>query len=134
MKIDHLGIACKDIQLAKKQYLKLGYVITKELITDFTSNLDYIFMKNGSLAIELIAKHDLKHKSDIDNIVSQEKMIGNNMYHICYVSTDLISDIKNFKSQGYKLIRPPSKAIACDNKRVSFLIHIDFGIIELIEE
>lgn len=134
MEIDHLGIACKDIQLAKKQYIKLGYVITKELVTDFTRNLDYIFMKNGSLAIELISKHDFQHKSDIDNILSQERMIGNKMYHVCYISTDLIADIKKFKNQGYKLIRPPSKAIACDNKTVAFLIHIDFGIIELIEE
>lgn len=134
MKIDHIGIACSDIEQAKQQYIDLGYIVTKQLITDHGRNLDYIFMKNDSVTIELIAKHDINIKSDIDNIISNERLIGNKMYHICYTSSNLDNDIDKYIKLGYKLIKAPSLAIACDNKTVAFLVHIDHGIIELIEE
>lgn len=134
MEIDHIGIACENINLAKKQYTDLGFVVSKELITDFSRNLDYIFMKNGSLTIELIAKHETNLKSDIDNIISQKKLIGNKMYHICYVSQNLEKDINEFIKRGYKLIKPPSIAIACDNNIVAFLFHFDHGVVELIDK
>jgi methylmalonyl-CoA/ethylmalonyl-CoA epimerase len=134
MKIDHIGIACLDIQKAKGKYLELGYVVTKDLITDFGRNLDYIFMKMDSITIELICKHDKSKESDIDNIIAQQKIIGNKMYHICYTSSNLEEDINRYKRLGYKLIKSPSVAVACDNKIVAFLIHLEMGIIELIEE
>jgi methylmalonyl-CoA/ethylmalonyl-CoA epimerase len=133
MEIHHFGIACYDINKTKNQYEFLGFEVSKNLITDYDRNLDYIFLTNNDIQIELIAKHNKDLKSDIDLILEQKKIIGNKIYHICYVSYDLDLDIKNLENQGYKLIKSPSKAIAADNKKVAFLINSDIGIIELIE-
>lgn len=133
MKVHHFGIACKDIIKSKKQYESLGFEVTKNLLTDYDRNLDYIFLINDEIQIELIAKHDKKIKSDIDIILEQKKVVGNKIYHICYESHNIYNDINILKKDGYKLIKPPLKAIAADNKRVAFLIHVDIGIIELIE-
>lgn len=134
MKIHHIGIACLNIEIAKKQYLDLGFVVSQELITDSSRNLDYIFMKNEDMQIELVAKHLLSEKSDIDTILAQVKMIGNKMYHICFLTNDMMKDIEKYIGLGYKLIKAPSKAVACNNKNIAFLIHFHFGLIELLEE
>lgn len=134
MKIHHIGIACNDIRFAEMQYKQLGYKVIKELITDYERNLDFIFLENEGNVIELISKNDLSKKSDIDNVLSQVKMIGNKMYHICYSTNELEADINRLVKLGYKLIKPPSLAVACDNKTVAFLVHINMGIVELIEE
>jgi hypothetical protein len=133
MEIHHFGIACNDIVKTKNQYEFLGFRINKNLITDYDRNLDYIFLTNNDIQIELIAKHNKELKSDIDIILEQKKIIGNKIYHICYKSHDIVNDVINFENQGYKLIKPPAIAIAADNKRVAFLIHVDIGIVELIE-
>ncbi len=133
MIIDHIGIACKNINTAKLQYEELGYCVTQQLVYDPSRNLDYLFMANGNYTIELIGIHDATLKSDIDTILAQEKMVGNKMYHICYRTADMNSDIENFKILGYKLIKPPASAIACNNKMVAFMVNVDFGIIELLQ-
>jgi methylmalonyl-CoA/ethylmalonyl-CoA epimerase len=133
MKVHHFGIACNNILKSKGQYEKLGFKVTKELVTDYGRNLDYIFLENSGVLIELIAKHNHEKKCDIDMILEQKKVIGNQVYHICYESSELESDIENLKREGYKLIKPPSTAIAADFKRVVFLIHFNLGIVELIE-
>ena len=134
MKIDHIGIACKNISQAQKQYEQLGFVIIKDLITDFERNLDYIFMENEGYVIELVAVNDSQRKSDIDTILAQVKLIGYKMYHVCFLTNDMDTSIKKYLTLGYKLIKLPAPAIACDNKCVAFLIHIELGMIELLEE
>jgi methylmalonyl-CoA/ethylmalonyl-CoA epimerase len=134
MKIHHFGVACSDIIKSKKQYEGLGFVVVKNLTTDYDRNLDYIFLTNEDVKIELIAKHKKEIKSDIDIILEQKKIIGNKIYHICYSSSNIDDDIRILEKEGYKLIKPPTKAIVVDNKKVAFLIHVDIGIIELIEE
>lgn len=134
MKLHHIGIACADLQLAKKQYLELNFYVQQDLVTDLERNLDYIFMQSDSLLIELVAVHDPLFRTDIDTIVSQLKPIGNKMYHICFETDDMIGMIKKYMKMGYKLIKEPSPAIACGNKIVVFLIHNSLGLIEFIEK
>lgn len=134
MKIHHIGIACKDIYNAKEHYDQLGFHVVQDFITDDERNLDYIFMENNGVLIELVSKHNTEKKSDIDSIVSQLKPIGNKMYHICFSTNNMKKGIDQYIKKGYKLIKAPARAVACNNKNVAFLIHIDFGLIELIEE
>ena len=134
MKIHHFGIACENIRKSKKHYEELGFQVASELITDSDRNLDYLFLKNGEILIELISKNDSMLRSDIDIILEQKKIVGNKIYHIGYASTNIELDVINLVQQGYKLIKAPSPAIAVDNRRVAFLIHVDLGVVELVEE
>lgn len=132
MEIDHLGIACVNIHKAKFLYEQLGFVETKKLIVDPDRNLEYIFMRNGVHQIELISSHDKSKKSDVDGILSETKTLGNKIYHVCYLTKDMKADINKYVTLGYKLIKPPSKAIACENREVAFLLHFELGVIELL--
>lgn len=134
MKIDHIGIACSDLRVAQKQYTELGYKVTQDLISDETRNLDYIFMENNGVVIELVGVTDKTKASDIDNILKNVKMLGNKMYHTCYLTKNINADIKKYENLGYTLLKVPTPAIACGNRNIAFLIHFSLGLIELLEE
>lgn len=133
MEIDHIGIACSNLEVSINHYLKLGFKIKKEKITDFGRNLNYVFLENDGYKLELISKFRESEKSDIDVILSDKKLLGNKIYHICYISNDLLKDMEILQATGYKVLKEPSTAIACDNKRVVFLMHFELGIVELLE-
>lgn len=134
MKIDHIGIACPDVSKAKAHYERLGFAETQRLVVDQGRNLEYVFMANGDYKIELIASHDKSLKSDIDGILKESKPFGHKIYHVCYLTRDMAADIAKYRGLGYKLIKPPAKAIACGNREVAFLIHFELGIVELLSE
>lgn len=134
MKIDHIGIACSDLRVAEKQYTELGYKVTQGLVSDETRNLDYVFMENNGVIIELVGVMDKSKPTDIDNILKNVKMLGNKMYHTCYLTRKINKDIKKLENLGYTLLKPPRPAIACGNRNIAFLIHFSLGLIELLEE
>lgn len=133
MRIHHLGVICSDLASSVKKYEDLGFQVSKELLTDVGRNLDYIFISNGNYVFELIAKHEQSKKSDIDLLIGGSKLPGDYIYHTCYETDDLSRDIEKFKLQGYRLVKPPQSAVACEGRKIAFLIHIDFGLIEFIE-
>lgn len=132
MRINHIGIACKNLAKSKILYQQLGFVVIKELVTDELRNLDYLFLKNESIVIELIGVSNKSLKSDIDTTLESSRMGCDVIYHTCYESDNLMLDIQKLKNEGFKLIKTPEKAIACNNRLIAFLFHSDIGIIELI--
>ena len=133
MKVHHIGIACHNINESLKTYIDLGYQIEKHLVTDSSRNLDYIFIKNESTIIELIGKSNNKNKSDIDSIIASSKMGSDSIYHICYECVNISLKIEELTSIGFKILKHPKPALACDNRMVAFLFHNQIGMIELIQ-
>jgi methylmalonyl-CoA/ethylmalonyl-CoA epimerase len=133
MKVHHIGIACHDINESLKAYINLGYQIEQDLVSDSSRNLDYIFIKNESTIIELIGKSNNKYKSDIDSIIASSKMGSDSIYHICYECGNILLKIEELTSIGFKILKHPKPALACDNRMVAFLFHNQIGMIELIQ-
>ncbi len=134
MIIDHIGIACKNLEASAKKYLMLGFEAKNPLaIEDLERNCKYLFMENKGYMIELIAILDKNKPSDLGNLLINETF-GQKIYHVCYKSSDLFADIERLCGDGFKLIHPPRAAVACENREVAFLYNIDLGLIELIEE
>lgn len=135
MLIDHIGIACKDIDIFRKKYEMLGYKPCSEhVIDDKERNLRYLFMENNGYVIELISELHEGKQSDLGNMLRNERTFNQKMYHICYKVSNINESIKILSQNGLKLIKPPRAAIACNNKQVAFLIDYDLGVIELIED
>ena len=59
--------------------------------------------------------------------------IGATPYHICYSADNLENEIENLKSQGFKEVIPPHKAIAFNNRRVVFMAKLSTGLFEIVE-
>lgn len=90
-------------------------------------------MENNNYTIELIAIDDEEKVSDLGNLLKEE-VFGQKIYHICYKTDNITKKVDELVKKGFKVIKPPERAIACDNKEVVFLLDYDLGIVELIEE
>ena len=129
MKIDHIGYAVKNIEKAVSDFTKLGFSFEKP-IEDTDRNVMLAFGKNDSYCIELVSPLNKDNSSPIDLHLTK---LGATPYHICYSSESLEEDIENLKSQGFKEVIPPHKAIAFDNRRVVFLSKLSMGLLEIVE-
>ncbi len=130
MKLDHLGIAVKDIHEASRFYSNsLGWKESSVIFLDPIQKVNVLFMadENGFV-------YELLEPVGKDSPVSSflEKRIS--LYHFCYEVENLEKKLKELIKNGFYLISGPTKAIAFEGRNIAFLINRDNLIIELVEQ
>ena len=129
MEFHHVGIAVNSIEETAKWYIESGYSIT-ETIKEPIQNVYIAFLKrDDSPLLELVQPVD--KTSPVYNIL---KKVGVTAYHFCYETDNLQKTIETFESKDFKVLVEPVPAISFNNRRISFLYHIDIGLIELLEK
>jgi len=129
MEFHHVGIAVNSIEETAKWYISIGYSITK-IIEDTFQNVHIAFLKkDNSPLLELVQPID--KTSPVCNIL---KKVGVSAYHFCYETNNLQETINDLEKRDFKVLVEPVKAIAFNNRKISFLYHIDIGLIELLEK
>ena len=129
MEFHHVGIAVNSIEESAKWYAGIGYSLT-ETIEDAIQNVCIAFLNRGdSPLLELVQPID--KTSPICNIL---KKVGVSAYHFCYETSDLQKTIAELEKQDFRVLVEPVKAVAFNNRKISFLYHIDNGLIELLEK
>ncbi len=129
MKIDHVGYAVKDIATAKKAFEKLGFKATSETHLDEGRQINLLFMENEGYVIELISP--ASPSAPVANLLAK---VGNTPYHLCYEVESLDDEMKRLLADGYMTLQAPLAAPAMGGRRVTFLVHRDIGILELVEK
>ena len=113
-KLDHIGIAVKSIDAAKKIYLDLGLTI-EHVESVETQRVRTAFLSVGDANLELL------EPSDSDSTIAKyiEKR-GEGIHHICFRVDDIEAHLAHLKERGYRLIdeAPVPGAHGC---RVAFL-------------
>jgi len=129
MELHHIGIAANSVEDTAKWYVTMGYTMT-EIKEDPIQKVLYVFLKkDGCPVLELVQPTD--KTSPVYNIL---KRAGVSAYHFCYETGNLQKSIEDLEKQDFKILVEPVKAIAFNNRKISFLYHIDIGIIELLEK
>jgi methylmalonyl-CoA/ethylmalonyl-CoA epimerase len=129
MKFHHIGIAVNSIEETAKWYTAMGYALT-ETIEDPIQNVRIAFLKKEDHPLfELVQPVD--KTSPVCNIL---KKVGVSAYHSCYETENLQAAVENFEKQDFKIFVEPVEAVAFNKRKISFLYHIDVGLIELLEE
>jgi len=129
MDFHHVGIAVHSIEETANRYKDLGYSLT-ETIKEPIQNVYLAFLKKeGSPLLELVQPVD--KTSPVSTIL---KKVGVSSYHFCYESNDLLKTIEELENRNYKVLVEPIKAVAFNNRKISFLYHLDVGLIELLEK
>lgn len=114
-KIEHIGIAVKDIKksnelfasLLNKQPYKQEEVKSENVITSF--------FKTGESKIELLqATHE---DSSIAKFIGKK---GEGIHHIAFDVTDIYAELERLEKEGFTIITKEPKKGA-DNKLVAFL-------------
>lgn len=114
-KIEHIGIAVKDLQLSVALYEKLlGIPCFKTEEVDSEKVMTAFFQLDG-LKIELLAATD--ESSSIARFIEKR---GEGVHHIAFEAPDLEAESKRLEADGFLLINATSKAGA-DNKLINFI-------------
>ncbi|MFN5222746.1 MAG: methylmalonyl-CoA epimerase [Bacteroidota bacterium] len=114
-KIEHIGIAVKDLKTAGETYTKLlGRPPYKTEMVE-SEGVNTMFFETGESKIELLeATHS---ESPIARFIDKK---GEGIHHIAFAVTDIRAEMKRLESEGFTLLNAEPK-MGADNKWVCFL-------------
>ncbi|MEO6167167.1 MAG: methylmalonyl-CoA epimerase [Chitinophagales bacterium] len=129
-KIEHIGIAVKDLETANETYRKLLGVPPYKTESVESEQVNTSFFKTGDNKIELL------QSSDQDGVISKfiEKK-GEGVHHIAFAVENIREEMSRLKAAGFILLNEEPKRGA-DNKWVCFVHpkNTHGVLIELCEE
>lgn len=114
-KIEHLGIAVKDMEAANKLYSVLLNTTPYKQEAVESEGVITSFFKMGESKIELLAATN--PESPIAKFIEKR---GEGIHHIAFDVTDIDAEINRLQAKGFELINKTSKPGA-DNKMIAFL-------------
>ena len=114
-KIEHIGIAVKNLEEANETYKKLigGECYKTETVE--SEGVSTSFFKVGESKIELLAA--TREDSPIAKFIEKK---GEGIHHIAFYVDDIAAEIERLKAEGFILLNDKPKRGA-DNKLVAFM-------------
>ena len=114
-KIEHIGIAVKDLEKANVLYAQLFGKPHYKVEEVASEGVNTSFFKVGENKIELLEATN--NNSAIAKFIERK---GEGIHHIAFDVDDIEKEILRLKSEGFKVINEKPKQGA-DNKLVAFL-------------
>lgn len=129
-KIEHIGIAVKNLEESNKLFEKLFGKQHYKIEKVESEGVSTAFFQLGESKIEL-----LQAMNDESAIAKFIAVRGEGMHHIAYEVDDIVAEMKRLKEEGFHLLRN-EPFHGADNKLVCF-IHpktVNGVLIELCQE
>ena len=114
-KIEHIGIAVKNLDEANKIYEQILGTIPYKMETVDSEGVNTSFFKTGESKIELLQA--TKDESAIAKFIAKK---GEGIHHIAFAVKDIHEEIQRLKEQEYTIINESPRKGA-DNKLVCFV-------------
>ena len=114
-KVEHIGIAVKDLSNAKDLFEKLLDQVSYKTESVESENVSTSFFNVGKTKIELLQATD--DNSAIAKFIQKR---GEGIHHIAFEVEDLQSEMLRLQKEGFELIHQSPKDGA-DNKIICFL-------------
>jgi len=129
-KIEHIGIAVKNLDEAEKRFGKLLNTLSYKREKVESEGVVTSFFKIGDTKIELLAP--THSGSPIQKFLNKK---GEGIHHIAFEVEDIEYQIKSLKKEGFILINDQAKAGA-DNKQIAFIHPKSTGgiLVEICQE
>ena len=129
-KIEHIGIAVKDLEVSNTLFAKLFGKAHYKTETVESEGVQTSFFDVGPNKIELLQA--ISSESPIAKFIDKK---GEGVHHIAFAVDDIVAEIKRLKSEGFIVLNDEPKKGA-DNKLVAFLLPKSTNgvLIELCQE
>lgn len=114
-KIEHIGIAVKDLEKSNDVFASLFGEAHYKMEEVASEGVKTSFFKSGPNKIELLQATN--PESPIANFIAKK---GEGIHHIAFAVSDIQSEIKRLKNEGFIVLNETPKKGA-DNKLVAFL-------------
>ena len=114
-KIDHIGIAVKDIDESAKFYrdmLGMEFIGIEEVADQ---KVKVAFFQIGETHIELVCP-----TSDDSAVAKHIEKKGEGIHHICYATDDIVADLKDLKEKGARLVDQEPR-IGAHGAKIAFI-------------
>jgi len=130
LKIEHIGIAVKDLEQSNNLFTKLFGKTPYKLEKVESENVSTSFFMMGENKIELLEATD--SGSPIAKFIEKK---GEGIHHIAFEVKDIFAEMKRLQNEGFILLSEQPKKGA-DNKLICFLHPKDTNgvLIELCQE
>ncbi len=115
MKIEHIGIAVKDIEQSNELFKTLFNQPAYKIEEVESEGVKTSFFKLGESKIELLQATN--PNSAIAKFIDKK---GEGMHHIAFEVENIEFEIDRLKKEGFKLIHDIPK-LGADNKKIAFL-------------
>ena len=114
-KIDHIGIAVKDLNSTQKIFETIFNTKASKVEIVESENVKTVFLKAGTSKIELL--QDLNKDGVINNFIEKR---GPGIHHVAIEVNNIKKEIKRLQAEGFSIINStPSKG--ANGKLISFL-------------
>jgi len=129
-RIEHIGIAVKDLDAANKTYAAVMGAEHYKTETVESEGVSTSFFKVGESKIELLAATN--SDSPIAKFIDKR---GEGIHHMAFYVDDIHAEIERLKKEGFRLLNENPKPGA-DNKLVAFMHPKDANgvLVELCQE
>jgi methylmalonyl-CoA/ethylmalonyl-CoA epimerase len=129
-KIEHIGIAVKDLKQSNELYAKLLGVKHYKIEFVRSESVKTSFFKIGESKIELLQATD--SESPIAKFIEKR---GEGVHHLAFDVDNIEIEINRLIKEGFELIHKSPK-LGADNKRIAFLQPKSSGgvLIELCQD
>jgi methylmalonyl-CoA/ethylmalonyl-CoA epimerase len=114
-KIEHIGIAVKNLEVASKIYEKLLGVKSYKTEVVESENVITEFFLSGENKIELLEASS--EDSAIHRFIEKK---GEGIHHIAFDVDDILSEMERLKGEGFVLLNDKPK-LGADNKLICFV-------------
>jgi methylmalonyl-CoA/ethylmalonyl-CoA epimerase len=114
-KVEHIGIAVKNIKASNKLFEKLFGKAHYKIEAVESEGVSTSFFQLGETKIELLEA--TRPDSAIAKFIEKK---GEGIHHIAYEVEDIIAEMKRLQSEGFELLQQEPKKGA-DNKLICFL-------------
>jgi methylmalonyl-CoA/ethylmalonyl-CoA epimerase len=114
-KIEHIGIAVKDLEVSNKIFASLFGAIHYKEEAVASEGVKTSFFKSGPNKIELLQATNAE--SPIAKFIAKK---GEGVHHIAFAVSDIKAEIERLKNEGFVVLNEVPKKGA-DNKLVAFL-------------
>ena len=115
LKIEHIGIAVKDLENSNALFTRIFGKAPYKLEKVESENVATSFFMMGESKIELLEATD--PTSAIAKFIDKK---GEGIHHIAFEVADIHSEMKRLQNEGFKLLNEEPKKGA-DNKLICFL-------------
>lgn len=114
-RLEHIGIAVKDLQASERLFAKLLGTTSYKREEVSSEGVITSFFQVGNVKIELLAATHAD--STIAKFIEKK---GEGIHHLAFEVEDIQNSLEEKKSQGFELIHTQAKDGA-DNKTIAFL-------------
>ena len=114
-KIEHIGIAVKNLKASNQLFEKLLGVSNYKMEDVLSEGVKTSFFKTGPNKIELLEASN--EDSPIAKFIEKK---GEGIHHIAFEVDDIVSEIERLKEEGFTILNETPKKGA-DNKLVAFI-------------